>query len=51
VLDRIALHALLVVPAKLPDDACADRNDIKWRNPASVRGNLKPTDMIRDLRE
>lgn len=30
VLDRVALHALLVVPTKLPDDACADRNDIKF---------------------
>lgn len=30
VLDRIALHALLVMPARLPDDVCADRNDIKF---------------------
>lgn len=30
VLDRIALHALLVVPAKLPDDACSDWDDIKF---------------------
>jgi putative PIN family toxin of toxin-antitoxin system len=30
VLDRIALHALLVVPAKLPDDACTDWEDIKF---------------------
>lgn len=30
VLDRIAGHALLVIPAELPDDACADRNDIKF---------------------
>lgn len=30
VLDRIALHALLVVPVKLPDDACTDRDDIKF---------------------
>ena len=29
-LDRIALHALLVVPVKLPDDACTDRDDIKF---------------------
>jgi len=29
-LDRIAVHALLVVPATLPDDACADRNDMKF---------------------
>jgi putative PIN family toxin of toxin-antitoxin system len=30
VLDRIALHALLVVPLRLPDDACTDRDDIKF---------------------
>jgi putative PIN family toxin of toxin-antitoxin system len=30
VLDRIALHALLVVPVKIPDDACTDRDDIKF---------------------
>jgi putative PIN family toxin of toxin-antitoxin system len=30
VLDRIAAHALLVVPAKLPDNACTDRDDIKF---------------------
>ena len=30
VLDRIALHAFLVAPVKLPDDACTDRNDIKF---------------------
>jgi putative PIN family toxin of toxin-antitoxin system len=30
VLDRIALHALLVVPVQLPDDACADRDDVKF---------------------
>ena len=30
VLDRIASHALLVVPEKLPDDACTDRDDIKF---------------------
>jgi len=30
VLDRIALHALLVMPVQLPDDACADRNDVKF---------------------
>jgi putative PIN family toxin of toxin-antitoxin system len=30
ILDRIALHALLVVPVKLPDDACTDRDDIKF---------------------
>ena len=30
VLDRIALHALLAVPARLPDDACTDRDDIKF---------------------
>ena len=30
VINRIALHALLVVPARLPDDACADRDDIKF---------------------
>jgi putative PIN family toxin of toxin-antitoxin system len=30
VLDRIAVHALLVVPVKLPDDACTDRGDIKF---------------------
>lgn len=30
VLDRIALHALLVVPVKLPDDACTDRDDMKF---------------------
>lgn len=28
VLDRIASHALLVVPVDLPGDACTDRNDI-----------------------
>jgi uncharacterized protein len=30
VLDRIALHALLVVPVQLPDDACPDRDDVKF---------------------
>ena len=35
VLDRIALHSLLVVPANLPDDACADRNDIKFLESAA----------------
>ena len=30
VLDRIALHALLVLPTKLPGDACTDRDDIKF---------------------
>jgi len=30
VLDRIALHALLVDPVRLPDDACTDRDDIKF---------------------
>lgn len=30
VLDRIASHALLVVPEKLPDNACTDRDDIKF---------------------
>jgi putative PIN family toxin of toxin-antitoxin system len=30
VLDRISLHALLVVPVRLPDDACTDRDDIKF---------------------
>jgi putative PIN family toxin of toxin-antitoxin system len=30
VLDRIALHALLVLPVGLPDDACEDRDDIKF---------------------
>jgi putative PIN family toxin of toxin-antitoxin system len=30
VLDRIASHALLVVPERLPDDACTDRDDIKF---------------------
>ena len=30
VLDRIAVHALLVVPVSLPDDACTDRDDIKF---------------------
>jgi uncharacterized protein len=30
VLDRIALHAILVVPVQLPDDACTDRDDIKF---------------------
>ena len=30
VLDRIVSNALLVVPAHLPDDACADPNDIKF---------------------
>jgi len=29
-LDRISLHALLVVPVKLPADACTDRDDIKF---------------------
>jgi predicted nucleic acid-binding protein len=24
------VHALLVVPATLPDDACADRKDVKF---------------------
>jgi len=30
VLDRIASLALLVVPEKLPDNACTDRDDIKF---------------------
>lgn len=30
VLDRIALHSLLVVPVTLPDDACSDRDDVKF---------------------
>jgi putative PIN family toxin of toxin-antitoxin system len=30
VLDRIVSNALLVVPAHLPNDACADRDDIKF---------------------
>jgi len=30
VLDRIALHALLVVPVQIADDACADRDDVKF---------------------
>lgn len=30
VLDRIALHALLVVPVGLPGDACADPDDVKF---------------------
>lgn len=30
VFDRIALHALLVLPVKLHDDACTDRDDIKF---------------------
>jgi len=30
VLDRIALHALVAVPVRLPDDACTDRDDIKF---------------------
>ena len=30
VLDRIALHALLAVPVRLPNDACTDRDDIKF---------------------
>jgi uncharacterized protein len=30
VLDRIALHALLVLPVGLPDDACEDREDVKF---------------------
>ncbi|MBZ5639627.1 MAG: putative toxin-antitoxin system toxin component, PIN family [Acidobacteriia bacterium] len=30
VLDRIALHALLVLPVGLPDDACEDRDDVKF---------------------
>ena len=30
VLDRIALHALLVLPVKLPDAACEDRDDVKF---------------------
>lgn len=30
VLDRIAMHALLVAPVELSDDACTDRDDIKF---------------------
>jgi predicted nucleic acid-binding protein len=30
VLDRIVLYGLLVVPTKLPDDACTDPDDIKF---------------------
>ena len=30
VLDRIAIHALLVIPVTLPADACTDRDDIKF---------------------
>ena len=30
VLDRIAVHALLVIPVTLPDDACTDRDDVKF---------------------
>jgi len=30
VLDRVALHSLLAVPVKLPDDACTDRDDIEF---------------------
>jgi len=30
VLDRIALHSLLVLPVKLPYDACEDRDDVKF---------------------
>ena len=30
VLDRIVLHALLVLPVKLADDACEDRDDVKF---------------------
>ena len=36
VLDRIALHALLVLPAKISGDACADLNDIKFLECAVV---------------
>ena len=40
VLDRISLHALLVVPVKLPDDACTDRDDVKFLECAvACRGN------------
>jgi putative PIN family toxin of toxin-antitoxin system len=40
VLDRISMHALLVVPVKLPDDACTDRDDIKFLECAvACRGN------------
>jgi putative PIN family toxin of toxin-antitoxin system len=38
VLDRIALHALLVVPVKLPDNACTDRDDIKFLGCALASG-------------
>lgn len=38
VLDRIALHALLVVPAQLPDDACADPDDVKFLEAALGSG-------------
>lgn len=30
VLDRIALHALLVVPVAIPPDACSDPDDLKF---------------------
>jgi len=30
VLDRMVLHARIVVPVELPDDACTDRDDIKF---------------------
>lgn len=39
VLDRIALHGLLVVPVKLPDDACADWGDIKFLECAVAAGD------------
>ena len=38
VLDRIARHALLVVPVRLPDDACADRDDVKFLECAAAAG-------------
>jgi putative PIN family toxin of toxin-antitoxin system len=40
VLDRIVLHALLVVPVKLPSDACSDRDDIKFLE-CAVAGQAK----------
>jgi putative PIN family toxin of toxin-antitoxin system len=38
VLDRIVLHGLLVVPARLPDDACTDPDDIKFLECAVAAG-------------
>ena len=52
VLDRIALHALLVAPVPLPHDACADRGDIKFLGALTPRrSDSMPPCMTRRTRQ